>query len=150
MQELNLDQWSTSRLLMTATRLVENAWNKELAGFGITHAGLTVLLVITLQGAGTQADIARRVLVQPQTMTRILTNLEHKGFIDHSQPTSDRKKRIFTITPAGTKVLESTTGSEQNILPQDTLHDRNVRPYLQQAITELTPSHPTFGKHHRN
>ncbi|MHA7276258.1 MarR family winged helix-turn-helix transcriptional regulator [Arthrobacter sp. Hz1] len=141
MQELDLDQWSTNRLLLTATRLVENAWNKELAIFGITHAGLTVLLVITLQGAGTQADIARRVRVQTQTMTRILDNLETGGFISHSQPAVEQKRRLFTITPAGSDVIQSTTGTEQNILPLGAPHDRNVRHYLQQTIVELTRRH---------
>ncbi|MHA7141901.1 MarR family winged helix-turn-helix transcriptional regulator [Arthrobacter sp. Sr33] len=137
MQDLDLDQWSTSRLLQTATRLVENAWNKELSDFGITHAGLTVLLVITLQGSGTQADIARHVRVQPQTMTRTLDHLESKGFIAHSKPTVDQKRRTFTITPAGTKVLQTTDETEHNILPQSP-NDGDVRRYLQQTITELT------------
>ncbi|MBG6181981.1 MarR family winged helix-turn-helix transcriptional regulator [Arthrobacter sp. CAN_A1] len=138
MLDLDLDQWSTSRLLLTATRLVENAWSKELADFGITHAGLTVLVVITLQGAGTQSEIARSVRVQPQTMIRILDNLEYKGFVARVQTSVNQKKQLFAITPAGSKVLHSTAEMEQNILPRDQLPDGSVRRYLQQAIAELT------------
>lgn len=141
MLDSDFDQWSTSRLLLTATRLVENAWNKELAGIGITHAGLTVLIVITLQGAGTQAEIARSVRVQPQTMTRILDNLEYKGLVVRVQTSFAHKRQLFAITPAGSKVLTRNAETEQTILPQDMLSDRKLREYLKQTIDELARRH---------
>ncbi len=37
----DLDQWPTSRLLLTATRLNENAWNRELDGSGVKRQELS-------------------------------------------------------------------------------------------------------------
>lgn len=38
---LDLDQWPTSRRLLTAARLVENAWNKELDDNGVKRQELS-------------------------------------------------------------------------------------------------------------
>lgn len=62
-----LEEWSTSRLLTTAARLVDHTWNKRLLDIGITHAGYTTLGVLSRQGTMTGAKLA--VHVQPITIT---------------------------------------------------------------------------------
>ena len=49
------NQWPTNRLLSTAARLVEHAWNESLASLGITHAGVMVLDVLQAEGVGRSA-----------------------------------------------------------------------------------------------
>ena len=63
----HLEQWPTGRLLTTAARLVEHAWNERLVSIGVTHAGVIALGVLETQGAMTQANLAQLVRVQAQT-----------------------------------------------------------------------------------
>lgn len=134
---LDLDQWSTSRLLLTAARLVENAWNKELTDSGVTYAGLTVLIAVSLQG-NTKAELARKVHVRPQTMGRILGRLEHHGFIARVSTQSGQKEQLFTITSAGHNVVTQTAGTEQRIWRDNLLLHQKLRQLLQDIITQLT------------
>ena len=66
------NQWPTNRLLSTAARLVEHAWNENLASLGITHAGVMALDVLRSEGSMTQAQLAHQVRVQAQTMGKTL------------------------------------------------------------------------------
>ena len=73
------NQWPTNRLLSTAARLVEHAWNEELASLGVTHAGVMALDVLHSKGSMTQAQLAQEVRVQAQTMGKTLHRLEAHG-----------------------------------------------------------------------
>ncbi len=64
-----LEEWSTSRPLTTAARLVDHTWNKRLLDIGITHAGYTTLGVLSRQGTMTGAKLALAVHVQLITVT---------------------------------------------------------------------------------
>lgn len=57
----DLEQWPTGRLLTTAARLVEHAWNERLVDIGVTHAGVIALGALADQGAMTQASLAQIV-----------------------------------------------------------------------------------------
>ena len=60
----DLEQWPTGRLLTTAARLVEHAWNERLVDIGVTHAGIIALGVLADQGALTQAGLAQQRLMK--------------------------------------------------------------------------------------
>ena len=133
---LELDQWPTSRLLLTAARLVENAWNRELSESGLTYAGLTVLTALALH-AHTKAELARTIQVQPQTIGRILDGLEHRGLIARIPTRFNQKKQLFALTPAGQHVLAHTVDTERRILPEDLLVAQKLRHLLQDLVTQL-------------
>ena len=75
----DLEQWSAARLLVTARRLVENAYNAELAGLQLTHAGLTILSVLASEGAFTQIQLAEELKVQSQTLGKGSTGWRGKA-----------------------------------------------------------------------
>ncbi|GAA4054586.1 hypothetical protein GCM10023063_48850 [Arthrobacter methylotrophus] len=69
----DMERWPTGRLLSTAARLVEHAWNEKLRGMGLTHAGVIVMKVLAVKGPTTQSMLAQIVRVQAQTMGKTLT-----------------------------------------------------------------------------
>ncbi|MEX5249932.1 MarR family winged helix-turn-helix transcriptional regulator, partial [Kocuria sp. CPCC 205260] len=99
------NQWPTNRLLSTAARLVEHAWNENLASLGITHAGVMALDVLRSEGSMTQAQLAHQVRVQAQTMGKTLHRLEVHGHITRSRNALDRRSHMVSISPAGERVL---------------------------------------------
>ncbi|WP_438266960.1 MarR family winged helix-turn-helix transcriptional regulator [Kocuria marina] len=104
------NQWPTNRLLSTAARLVEHAWNENLASLGITHAGVMALDVLRSEGSMTQAQLAHQVRVQAQTMGKTLHRLEVHGHITRSRNALDRRSHMVSISPAGERVLVDARG----------------------------------------
>lgn len=96
----DLADWSLGRLLSTAARRVEHAWNRTLAERDLTHAGLVVLQALSA-GAATQRELARSSRVEEQTMARVLERLERTGHITRSPDPADRRRRLVTRTAAG-------------------------------------------------
>ena len=109
------NQWPTNRLLSTAARLVEHAWNENLASLGITHAGVMALDVLRSEGSMTQAQLAHQVRVQAQTMGKTLHRLEVHGHITRSRNALDRRSHMVSISPAGERVLVDAARRELSV-----------------------------------
>ncbi|MEX5276736.1 MarR family winged helix-turn-helix transcriptional regulator [Kocuria sp. CPCC 205261] len=153
------NQWPTNRLLSTAARLVEHAWNENLASLGITHAGVMALDVLRSEGSMTQAQLAHQVRVQAQTMGKTLHRLEVHGHITRSRNALDRRSHMVSISPAGERVLVDAARLEKGLLGSDRDTDEQFRRKLIDLISTLggarwrmevedgaeTPAGPTEG-----
>lgn len=95
-----LDEWPTGRLLSAAARLVEHAWNAHLADWDLNHAGLAALHVL-LAGPLTQRELALRVQVEDQTMSRTVERLERSGYVERHRDAADRRRVLVSLTPQG-------------------------------------------------
>jgi len=99
-----LQEWPTGRLLSTAARLVEHAWDEALTHFGLTHSRLVVAHM--LSGApATQRELARRSGMQEQTMGRILRGMEENGQVVRARDAADRRRSVVTLTTSGRDAL---------------------------------------------
>lgn len=96
----DLDEWPTGRLLSTAARLMEHSWERTLADFGISSAGLVVLHVLA-GGPATQRQIARASQVTDQTASRTIERLEGTGHLTRQVDPRDERRRLVTITDEG-------------------------------------------------
>ena len=130
-------QWPTNRLLSTAARLVEHAWNERLATLGVTHAGVMALDVLQTAGSMTQAQLAQRVRVQAQTMGKTLHRLELHGHVTRSKNVRDRRSHLVSITPEGQRILEAATQLEDELVGDGLLTDESLRRTLADIITTL-------------
>lgn len=101
-----LREWPTGRLLSTAARLVEHAWDEHLSAFGLTHSRLVVAHLLSAAPA-TQRELARGSGMQEQTMGRILRGMEENGQVARVRDTVDRRRTVVTLTPAGRTALEA-------------------------------------------
>ncbi|MBG6181684.1 MarR family winged helix-turn-helix transcriptional regulator [Arthrobacter sp. CAN_A1] len=133
----DLEQWPTGRLLTTAARLVEHAWNERLVSLGVTHAGVIALGVLESQGPMTQASIAQIVRVQAQTMGKTLSRLESRGHVSRARNDLDRRSHMVSITDAGSNVLVQAKDIERTLITGEGLVSDELRDHLQGVIREL-------------
>ncbi|WP_104181558.1 MarR family winged helix-turn-helix transcriptional regulator [Arthrobacter sp. B0490] len=134
-----LEEWSTSRLLTTAARLVDHAWNERLLDIGITHAGYTTLAVLSRQGTMTGAKLALAVHVQAQTIGKTIEKLERQGFISRIRDSIDRRSQRITIAPAGVEALAKAEDIERTLMMGEGLESHELRNLLRGIIGELAP-----------
>ncbi len=133
----DLEQWPTGRLLTTAARLVEHAWNERLVTLGVTHAGVIALGVLGGQGPMTQAHLAQIVRVQAQTMGKTLSRLEARGHVSRTRNDLDRRSHMVSITDAGRSVLDLAEDIERTLVTGEGLVSDELRDHLQGLIREL-------------
>lgn len=133
----DLEQWPTGRLLTTAARLVEHAWNERLVSIGVTHAGVIALGVLESQGAMTQASLAQLVRVQAQTMGKTLSRLESRGHVARTRSDVDRRSHAVSITLAGRRALAEAQDVERTLIAGEGLVSHELRSHLQGVIRDL-------------
>lgn len=95
--------WATGRLLSTAARLVEHAWDAHLATWGLNHASFAVLWMLE-RGPLPQRSLATSASVQDQTMSRIVERLQRLGYVERARGTADRRQVLVSITTEGRRV----------------------------------------------
>jgi DNA-binding MarR family transcriptional regulator len=136
-------EWITGRLLSTAARLVEHAWNVRLREHGVSHAGLVVLTTLARGPAG-QRELALDQHVTEQTIGRTIARLEATGHIRRSRDHADRRRRTVELTPAGSALLQLVSGAAERIT-DDVLRARGAdlrqfRGALEALIAALDPA----------
>ena len=129
--------WPTGRLLSTAARLVENAWNEQLGDIGLTHAGVIALDVLATKGPVSQSVLAQIVRVKAQTMGKTLTRLESYGYIRRQRSESDRRSQIVSLTAAGSSVREEARELEGSVLASAGVDTDQLRTELQTIVQVL-------------
>ncbi len=92
--------WATGRLLSTAARLVEHAWDAHLERWGLNHSGYAVLWMLSA-GPRSQRELAQAMQVEDQTMSRVLDRLERHGHVGRRRSTRDRRRVEVSLTEAG-------------------------------------------------
>jgi DNA-binding MarR family transcriptional regulator len=98
------EEWVTGRLLSTAARLVEQAWNNRLREHGVSHAGLIVMSSLG-RGASSQRDLAEDQHVTEQTIGRTIAHLESTGHVLRRADQADRRRRSVELTESGAALL---------------------------------------------
>ena len=133
----DMEHWPTGRLLSTAARLVEHAWNEKLVRIGVTHAGVIALGVLDSQGSMTQSHLAQIVRVQAQTMGKTLARLESHGHVARVRNDLDRRSHLVSITPQGREALREAQDIESTLIDGGGLMSEELRGQLRSVIREL-------------
>ncbi|MCT1368542.1 MarR family winged helix-turn-helix transcriptional regulator [Kocuria sp. HSID16901] len=134
----HIQEWSISRLMSTAARMLEHNWNRQLQSLGLTHAGVMALDVISREGSLTQAQTAHKVGVQAQTMGKTLTRLEAHGHIARQRSTMDRRSYLLVMTDKGRDALAKATAIEEELAGTGVLNHGELREALEQVIRDLS------------
>ena len=71
----------------------------------VSFGKLSILGHLQAQGAMTAGDLAVLEQSQPQTLTRVLAELEGQRLISRTQDPADRRRAIIAITRDGSRVL---------------------------------------------
>ncbi|MCP1415206.1 MarR family winged helix-turn-helix transcriptional regulator [Paenarthrobacter sp. A20] len=133
-----MDRWPTSRLLSTAARLVELAWNEKLRPLGLTYPAVLTLDTVATAGPITPGKLAESVRVQAQTMGPLLSRLESRGYILRQPNRFDRRSQLVSITEVGLALLEQSHRLESIVLSAINLDSGSLREELL-AIVRHSP-----------
>lgn len=95
----------TSYLVGRADRVMRAGLDEALTEAGVTVAELTVLSVLTGRPGLSNARLARRSLVTPQAMHKVIRSLEERGLVSRTSPATGGRSLETVITDAGRRLL---------------------------------------------
>jgi DNA-binding MarR family transcriptional regulator len=87
-------------------RAVSRIGNARLRPWNMTLSSYTALRVLANRPHLTLAQLSRRCYARPQTMTRIVTQLEKRGFIARGAHPESERALSLEVTEAGLAALE--------------------------------------------
>jgi DNA-binding MarR family transcriptional regulator len=79
---------------------------RELRDLDLTPSQYTTLSMLAANGETSSSDLARRVLVTPQSMSEMIKALERKSLIKRQESEGNRKVLDIALSPAGRALLE--------------------------------------------
>ncbi len=98
--ELQLDNQICFRLY-TAARLITQAYTPMLSELGITYPQYLVLMVLWERDTQPVNDIARRLMLETNTVTPLLQRMEKQGLVNRRKGKEDKRQHIVTLTEEG-------------------------------------------------
>lgn len=98
-----MSQWPTGRLLSTAARLAEHAWDAHLSQWQLNHSSFGMLALV-LARPSTQRELAVSFHMAEQTVSRTVERLERLGYVTRTRGETDRRRVVVSATPAGRAV----------------------------------------------
>ena len=99
-EEFLLDNQLCFRLY-TASRLLTQAYHPLLSAKGLTYPQYLVLLVLWEKDAQPVNDIAKRLLLETNTVTPLLKRMEGEGILTRRKGEKDARQMIVSLTPKG-------------------------------------------------
>ncbi|WP_030733332.1 MarR family winged helix-turn-helix transcriptional regulator [Streptomyces sp. NRRL S-237] len=97
----SLPSWLVGRVAARGRELVAAA----LAAEGLKLMHHAVLAATAEYGPVAQADLGRRLAVDPKDMVGMLNHLQEAGLVLRTPDPDDRRKNAVTVTPEGTAAL---------------------------------------------
>ena len=99
-EEFLLDNQLCFRMY-TASRLLTQAYHPLLSAQGLTYPQYLVLLVLWEKDAQPVNDIAKRLLLETNTVTPLLKRMEAEGILTRRKGEKDARQMIVSLTPKG-------------------------------------------------
>ncbi len=102
-------------------RAVSRIGNARLRPWNMTLSSYTALRILANRPHLTLAQLSRRCYARPQTMTRIVTQLEKRGFVARSAHPESERALSLEVTKAGVAALDEMGAAVLEI--SDTLNE---------------------------
>lgn len=99
-EEFKLDKQLCFRLY-TASRLITQTYHPMLSEHGITYPQYLVLLVLWEKDGQPVNDIAKRLLLETNTVTPMLQRMEKDGILQRVKGQKDARQIIVSLTRKG-------------------------------------------------
>ena len=91
----------------TVSRLITQAYGPLLDRLGVTYPQYLVLLVLWEKDAQPVNDIAKRLVLETNTVTPLLKRMEAEGLVRRTRGTEDARQVIVSLTEKGTQLRET-------------------------------------------
>ena len=92
--------------LGVAGRLLRITADSELSVVGLSGPGLAVLRSLSEEDGLTQAELARRLRLEPPSMCRMIDRLAREGSVERHPDPGDRRATRVRLTPGGRALAE--------------------------------------------
>ena len=112
--QLKLDNQLCFRLY-AASRLMTGAYYPYLDPLGLTYPQYLVLMVLWEQDKQPVCDIAKRLLLETNTVTPLLQRMERADLITRTKGEFDTRKRIVSLTEKGRAMQEKAVDIHEHI-----------------------------------
>ena len=133
-EQLKLDNQLCFRLY-TASRLTTGAYHPYLEPLGITYPQYLVLLVLWEKDRQPVNDIARRLMLETNTVTPLLQRMEKAGLIVRTKGQEDSRQRIVSLTKKGIEMRE-----QAKHIPECLATDIIQKTGEEEEFTKMIPS----------
>ena len=104
-EDFKLDNQLCFRLY-TASRLITQAYHPLLSEHGLTYPQYLVLLVLWEKDSLPVNNIAKRLLLETNTVTPLLQRMEKEGIVVRSKGKKDARQMIVSLTEKGKEFQE--------------------------------------------
>ena len=101
--------------LYTASRLITQAYHPLLGEFGLTYPQYLVLLVLWEKDEQPVNDIAKRLVLETNTVTPLLKRMEAAGIVTRSQGKKDARQTIVKLTKKGRDLQKKLTDVPETV-----------------------------------
>lgn len=98
--QLQLDNQLCFRLY-SVSRLLTQAYHPLLSQYGLTYPQYLVMMVLWENDSQKVNDIAKRLLLETNTVTPLLKRMESEGLVRRSKSTEDARQVLVQLTPKG-------------------------------------------------
>ncbi len=95
--------------LYTASRLITQAYHPLLGEYGLTYPQYLVLMVLWEKDAQPVNDIAKRLLLETNTVTPLLKRMEAEGILTRTKGEKDARQMIVKLTKKGRELQNKLT-----------------------------------------
>lgn len=95
---------TANRLHRSATRLTQQLRSGRPAG-AMSVLKLSILARLHREGEASAKELANHLRIRPQSLTRLLVDLDELRWIRRRQDAEDRRRSVITITSSGTRAL---------------------------------------------
>ncbi|MBO7479008.1 MAG: MarR family transcriptional regulator [Bacteroidales bacterium] len=92
--------------LYTASRLITQAYHPLLSQYGLTYPQYLVLLVLWEKDSQPVNDIAKRLMLETNTVTPLLKRMEAEGILTRTQGKTDARQMIVKLTRKGRELQD--------------------------------------------
>jgi DNA-binding MarR family transcriptional regulator len=104
--------------LGVAGRLLRTTADAELSVLGLSGPGFAVLRSLSEEDGLTQAELARRLRLEPPSMCRMIDRLAREASVERHPDPGDRRATRVRLTPRGREL------AEQGVAVVDGIEDR--------------------------
>lgn len=146
MDPLNYDfQSSVGYWIGLTAHTIQQSLDGRLMPFGITFRQFQVLAWLVHDREMTQADLAKRLMIEPPTLAGILCRMEAMGWIVRSTAANDRRRKMITVSPGAAdvwkQVVECLLESRREATAGMTREEIDLlKSLLRRVLNNLSPS----------
>lgn len=118
--------------LYAASRLIIREYQPHLDKLGVTYPQYLVLMILWEEDAVPVNDIAKKLILNTNTITPLLKRMEQQGILKRERSTEDERKVIVRLTPKGKHLQENAA-----IIPEQLAHQLLCGPLEMDDLVKL-------------